>query len=133
MGLRSIRTKFFQYVTIRNRLELLVFAKTYLKFKENFDQAIFVDESTIRMCRTGSRTWFKVLPHENSFDLVGKYKSAIKVNVIGGISRNGSTYLLVFEGKMDGPGFETMVTGFLLQFIAEKMPNFHILYMDNAP
>ena len=34
---------------------------------------------------------------------------------------------------MDGPGFETMMSDFLLPFIAEKMPNFHILHMDNAP
>ena len=34
---------------------------------------------------------------------------------------------------MDGPGFETMMADFLLPFIAETMPNFHILHMDNAP
>ena len=51
----------------------------------------------------------------------------------GGNSKNDLSNLLVFEGKMDEPGFETMLIGFLLPFIAEKTPNFHMLYMDNAP
>ena len=84
LGWRSIRTKFCQYVTQKNRIERLVYAQTCLKFNENFDQTIFVDESTIQTSRSGGRTCFKVLPHENAFGLVGKFKSPIKVNVIGG-------------------------------------------------
>ena len=88
LGGRSIRTKFCQYVTHKNRIEQLVFAKVCLTLNENFKQTIFIDESKIQMSRSGGRTWFKVLPHENAFGLVGKFKSPIKVNVIGGISRN---------------------------------------------
>ena len=50
-----------------------------------------------------------------------------------GISRNGATNLLVFECKLDGPGFETMMVEFLLPLIAGKMPNFHKFHIDNAP
>ena len=57
------------------------------------------------MGRTDHRTWFKVMPHENPFGLFGKFIEPGKVNVIGGISRNGATSLCVFEGEMNGPGF----------------------------
>ena len=58
-----------------------------------------------------------------------------KISVIGGISRDGATDLLVFDGKMDGPDFESLMTSFICYhyFIVEKMPNFHIFHMDNAP
>jgi hypothetical protein len=73
------------------------------------------------------------MPHENAFGLVGKFKEPGKVNVFGGISRSGVTNLLVFEGKMDGTGFVRLCGEFLIPFINETFPNFHILHMDNAP
>ena len=131
-GWKSIRTKFFQFVSYKNRIERFIFAKMCLLHNEQFNHTVFIDESTIQMGRSASRTWFKVLPHENQFGLVGRFKQPGKVNVIGGISRDGATTLLTFEGKMDGPGFEMMLN-FLLPFLNERMPNFHILHMDNAP
>ena len=64
--------------------------------------------------------------------MIVKYKVPGNVNVIGGISRDRVTNL-VFDGRMDGPGFESLMKSFLLPFIPEKMPDFHIIHMDSAP
>ena len=34
---------------------------------------------------------------------------------------------------MGGPGFESMMTIFLLPFLNETLPDFHILHKDNVP
>ena len=52
----------------------------YNLFKENFYNTVFIDESTVQMNKNGPRTWFKLLPHENAFGVVGKYKSVGKVS-----------------------------------------------------
>ena len=49
-------------------------------FKEQFNNTVFIDESTIQMNRNGPRTWFKLLPHKNAFGLVGACKSVGKVS-----------------------------------------------------
>ena len=55
------------------------------------------------------------------------------MNVIGGISRLGPTKLLMFNGLMDAPAFETLMREFFIPFVNEKMPTFHILHIDNCP
>ena len=55
------------------------------------------------------------------------------MNVIGGISRLGPTKLLMFNGLMDAPAFETLMREFFIPFVNEKMPTFHIQHMDNCP
>ena len=52
-------------------------------YKEQFYNTIFIDVSTIQMNKNCPRTWFKVMPHENAFGLVGKYKSPAKVSSLG--------------------------------------------------
>ena len=49
-------------------------------FKEQFYNTVFIDESTIQMNKNGPRTWFKLLPHENAFGVVGKYKSVGEIS-----------------------------------------------------
>ena len=111
-------------VSYKNRLERFAFANACLKYNEKFHQTFFIDESTIQLNRNGSRIWFKLMPHENAFGLVGKFKSPSQVNVIGGISRLGATNLLIFDGKMDAEGFERMSRQFMLPFLSEKCQSF---------
>ena len=41
--------------------------------------------------------------------------------------------MVVFQGRLNGPGFRDACDRFLLPFIREKYPEFHQLHMDNAP
>ena len=45
----------------------------------------------------------------------------------------GKTELIMFKGKLDGPSFTNLLGDLLLPFIANHIPNYHELYMDNAP
>ncbi len=70
---------------------------------------------------------------ETRIGLVGKYSHSFKFHVIGGISRSGPTELLLFQGNMNGPGFQHLISRFLVPFINQKFPYSHRLHMDNAP
>ena len=80
LGWRSIRTKFCQAVSWKNRLERQIYANMCVLYKEQFYNTIFIDESTIQVNKNGR---FKVMPHENAFGLVGKYKSPAKASSLG--------------------------------------------------
>ena len=72
-----------QAVSWKKRHERHIFANMCILYKEKFYNAVFIDESTIQMYRNGPRTWFKVMPHENLFGLVGKYKTPSKNSSLG--------------------------------------------------
>ena len=95
--------------------------------------SIFSDEATVPVDCNASRIWYKPLPEETRLELIGRYKHLTAFHCIGAISRRGPSQLFVFNGKLNGPGFQEACDLFLLPFIEEKYPDFHILHMDNAP
>lgn len=64
---------------------------------------------------------------------MGRYKHLYSCHCIGAISRLGRSKLVVFTGKLNGPGFRDICDDFLVPFIRDKYPIYHQLHMDNAP
>ena len=55
-----------------------------------------------------------------------------KINISAGISRNGPTKLIIFNGNLKGPGYVKILRHGLLP-VLEQFPFGHRLMMDNAP
>jgi hypothetical protein len=133
LGYRKVRTKFCQFVSRKNQIERVVFAKVCILTDESFHNCIFIDESTVKMQRNANRRWFRPDPNETRLGLVGQYKHVPSVHVIGGISRFGATTLITFEGKMDSQSFQDFLDEFLIPFINANCRDDHRLIMDNCP
>ncbi len=133
LGWRKIRSKFCQMVSIKNRIERYIFASLCLKSEEKFNESIFIDESTVQINKNARKVWYRFISGETRLGLIGKNKHEPAVHIIGGISRAGSTELVIFEGKLNARGFQRVANSFLLPFIAQKFPCHHRLHMDNAP
>ncbi len=134
LGWRKIRAKYCQFVSVKNRIERLIFSQLCLLNNEQFLQTVFVDESTVQESKNARKVWYNPdITGETRIGLIGRYAHPLSVHVIGGISRNGPTELIVFTGKMDGTGFQELADEFLVPFIRQVFPNYHRLQMDNAP
>ena len=101
MGWVKIRTKYCQAVSLKNRKERICFANMAKSFKDEFDNSIFIDESTVQATRNAHRMWHKPYGNETRLGLQETYSHLMSVHVIGGISRKGATELLIFNGKVD--------------------------------
>ena len=75
----------------KNQIERLVYCNVLRGFNENFNDAIFIDETTIELCNLGRYRWHKNLPNESHPETV---------HVLAGISRVGATAAVIFKGKM---------------------------------
>ncbi len=91
LGWKVIRTKYCQYVSLKNQIERYIYAHICLLTSERFLNFIFVDECTVQLCQHGSSYRYKKRP--DKIALIGKYKHEASVHVIGGISRKGRTKL----------------------------------------
>ena len=87
LGWKVIRTKFCQFVSIKNRIERYFYSNFCLLVKETYILTIFIDECTVELCRHASFRRFRNSP--NRIKLVGKYSHEASVHIIGGISRRG--------------------------------------------
>jgi hypothetical protein len=130
LGWKVIRTKYCQYVSLKNRIELYIYAQICLLTYERFLNYIFVDECTVQLCQHGSIYRYK--DRIDKIKLIGKYKHEASVHVIGGISRKGRTELIIFTGTMDSNGFADCCSQFLIPFIQRYYPVYHQVYLDNA-
>jgi hypothetical protein len=105
LGWHKRKTGFCQFVSYKNRIERVAYAKACLKFNETFQETVFIDESTIKCNKNGNMQWYRKNPGETKNGLVGKYKHETCVHVIGGISRKGPTNLIIFKGNMKAGKF----------------------------
>ena len=74
----------------------------------------------------------KKLPFQTVNGSVGKAAHNSKINIWAGISRNGPTKLIIFNGNLKGPGYVKILHHGLLP-VLKKFPFGHRLMMDNAP
>jgi transposase len=133
LGWKKRSSKFWQYVSIKNRIERMIFAKMYLTSGLNFDNSIFIDESTVQMNINGPKHWSRRELGEPRNGLIGRYSHPASVHVLGGISRRGATSLEIFSSRLNGRGFTSLLGDFLVPFVRRVYPDSHRLHMDNAP
>ena len=132
LGWRKIRTKYCHFVTVKNRIERVVYCNFCLINGERFFFSIHIDECTVAMNKNGRTQWFRKFSDETRSGLQSKYKHTASVHIIGGISRRGATKLIVFTGKNDSDAFQDLAGDFLIPFIIETYPDHHRIQMDNA-
>ena len=103
-------------------------------FREKFFDSIHADECSVEIRKTTIKTWFKPsLMLRAAGGKIGKHKHNITVHLWGGISRRGLTNLVIFEGRMDSIGFQSILTAGLIPFIRDKYPDGHRLFQDGDP
>ena len=99
MGWKNIRTKFFQFVSMKNRIDRVKFDELCLYSKKSFDCTIFIDESCIQASKNSNRIRFnRDIPNQTRIGLVERYAHLYSVHVLGGISRVGRSELFIFTG-----------------------------------
>ena len=114
-----------------NQPKRLEFAQRCLSNKDNFDDVIFTDESSIQMEWHGKinfHRWWEP-PRQK-----GIPKHPYEVHVWAGISKRGATGITILTGCMDAVFFvETILRKNLLPFISTHFPNGHRFQQDNDP
>ncbi|CAF0965122.1 unnamed protein product [Brachionus calyciflorus] len=133
LGWKYRKTKFCQAVSVKNRIERLFYCFMCLFTNENFDDIIFIDETTVELRFYSRQRWVKNLENDPSKGRVGVHKHNPKIHVLAGISRRGGTRAAFFTGKLDSAAFQDLFSEYITPFLREKYPNMHRLYMDNDP
>ena len=114
-----------------NRVKRLQFSEDCLRENEQFNNVIFTDECSVLLENHSKlsfqRTWEQP-------KVKGKPKHPIEVHVWAGISKGGSTELIMFEGIMDAQFYVSeILTNGLLPFNRTTFPNGHRFKQDNDP
>ena len=123
--------RYCQLIREENRVKRLEFVEKCLRDKDNFDDVIFTDESTVMMDNHGRICFRK---KNRKAQLKPKPKHPYKVHVWAGISKRGPTDILIFTGIMRKEFFtdEILAKG-LLPFVKKVFPRGHRFQQDNDP
>ena len=122
--------KYCQQVRAANQIQRMIFAQRCLALKENFDDVIFTDESSVwldrhaRICFRRKNEPPKPKP---------KVKHPFKLHVWAGISRRGRTKMIIFSGIMRKEFYVKILDDSLLEFIEKRYPDSHRFQQDNDP
>ena len=130
MGWVQTSTRYCQMIRAENKEKRLFFCTDILVQKEEFNDCIFTDESTVRCERFLAKQFRRI--GEPSIPKP-KPKHPLSVHVWAGISKNGTTDIAIFTGVMDSCGYQTIMKEYLLPFISRAYPQGHRLVMDNDP
>jgi len=130
MGWVQTSTRYCEMIRAENKEKRLFFCTDILVHKEEFNDVIFTDESTVRCERFLAKQFRRVgEPSEPK----PKPKHPLAVHAWAGISKNGTTDIAIFTGIMDSSGYQTIMKEYLLPFISRAYPQGYRLVMDNDP
>ncbi|VDI65445.1 Hypothetical predicted protein [Mytilus galloprovincialis] len=91
----------------------------------------FTDEIT---CPPKKKKTMKTLTRADVQPSLPKPKHPIKVHVWAGISKRGTTPILIFDGIMNGQFFTyNILRDTFLSYVRRKFPDQHRFHMDNDP
>ena len=129
---KKIRTRYCQIVSSNNRIKRYVFCVCCRIYKEDFGDTIHADECSIEIRRTSIKIWYKqgVSPSNGK---VGKPKHSLKLHLWGAISRRGLSNLVIFEGKLDSPGYCNFCLRLGLMPFLDQFPDGHRYWQDGDP
>ena len=129
-GWVSSTQAYCQTVRAANRPKRLENAIRCLETREQFNDVIFTDESTIKIQTSTGKCFYRKGLEKPSR---GKPKHAFQVHVWAGISRKGPTDIHIFTGIMDSEYYQGILTNYLLPFTRTYYPDCHRLMQDNDP
>ena len=101
-----------------------------MRVNEDFDDAIFTDESTIQL-EHHSRLCFR--RHHMPRLLKQRGKHPVKIHVWGGISKRGAANIIMFTGIMNAERLGRIFEVVLLPFVRDHFCDGHRLQQDNDP
>lgn len=124
-------TRYCQMVRADNRPIRTQWCQDQIQNNETFDDVIFTDESRIELSDVGKFSYRKggqPIPRRK------KAKHPFAFLLWGGISRRGTTPLIVFNGIMDSLFYQdTILRQGFIPFANAVYPDGHRLYQDNDP
>ena len=131
LGWLSTGTKYCQMVREANRIKRFEDCQELLATKEEFNDVIFTNESSIALeshAKITFHCWWEP-PW-----LKGQPKHPIKEHVWAAISRRGVSEMAIFTGIMEASFFtESILRLHLLPFIRNVYPEGHRFMQDNDP
>ena len=114
-----------------NKENRMTFCKTLIAKNDSLNDIIFTDECSVQLHGNKIVVYREKDPPA---PIIPKPKHPLKVHVWVGISRKGSTGIVVFDGIMTSSYYtETILTHGLLPFIQKVYPNGHRFQQDNDP
>ena len=122
--------RYCQMVRDANKGVQLEWAKRMIEEEEQFDNVVFTDESTFQVEYHARRAYRRV---GEPRILRPKPKHPAKIHVWGGISKKGSTSLVLFQGNMTATRYTQILDAALVPFVKSVHPEGHRLYQDNDP
>lgn len=131
VGYTATVPRYGQMIRNENKEKRMDFCRKLIAEKENFDNIIFTDECTVQLHNNKAVVYRK---KDSAAPVLPKPKHPLKVHVWGGISRRGSTKIIIFEGILKSDFFvNTILKLGLLPFIQETYPHGHRFQQDNDP
>ena len=126
MGWVQTSTRYCQMIRAENKEKRLFFCTEILVQKEEFNDCIFTDESTVRCERFLAKQFRRVgepaVPKP-------KPKHPLSVHVWAGVSKKGTTDIAIFTGIMDSTGYQAIMRDYLLPFVSRAYPQGHRLVL----
>ena len=130
LGWTYTTAKYYQAIRDANKIKRLDWCNKRMEEKEDFHDVIFTDESTVQLeCHRRKCFRKKKTPRKLKY----KHKHPPKVHVWGGISKQGATQLVIFDGIMTATRYGDILKASLVPFVQECYPKGHRLYQDNDP
>ena len=124
-------TKYCQLIREANQVKRLEFSEQCLQANEQFDNVIFTDECSVMMENHSKITFHRKWEQPR---VKGRPKHPVKVHIWAGISKQGPTRLMIFEGIMDAEFYVTeILTNRLLPFVRQTFPDSYRFQQDNDP
>ena len=130
LGWTYSTTRYCQAIRTTNMEKRMEWSKEMLDRQEMFDNAIFTDESTIALERHRKKS-FRKKNQPRKMKSIPKHP--LKVHVWGGISKRGSTDIVIFTGILTATRYAEILDAALLPFIRSQYPGGHRLYQGNDP
>ena len=128
LGYEAVVPRSVPFIRENNKVKRLEFCIRLLQNKDDFDNVIFTDESSVQVGANKRIVIAKVIRDSNGKIIYsdsptcGKLKHPLKVHVWGGISRHGATQIHIFNGNMDAKYYVNSILRDTL------LPGIHHLY-----
>ncbi len=119
-----------QMIRVVNKTKRLAWAQDCLERSDDFRDVVWTDETSVQLENHKRQCCRKIgQPPKRK----PRPKHRVKVHVWGGISWNGRTELIVFDGIMNADLYIQIHQLGLLPFLARVYPDGHRFMQDNEP
>ena len=130
LGWTYSTTRYCQSIRVANMEKRMQWCQEMIAAGDQFDDVIYTDESTIALERHRKKSYRK---RGQPRKMKAIPKHPLKVHVWGGISKRGSTSIVIFTGILTAIRYADILEAALVPFLQQHYPNGHRLYQDNDP